>query len=98
MAGWMSTLGWLLTLLSTLWVVLIVLSQVAVWLLPARKKPGWLWVFAGDLIEIPVNWVRQAVPTVYRSVDLAPWLTILVLVLGNAFIFRALIYLGMLWR
>jgi uncharacterized protein YggT (Ycf19 family) len=98
MADWIRMAGWLLTLLATLWVVLIVLSQAAVWLLPTRKKPGLVWVFAGDLIEIPVNWVRQAVPTVYRSVDLAPWLTILVLVLFNAFIFRAMVYLGMLLR
>jgi uncharacterized protein YggT (Ycf19 family) len=97
-AEWIRTAGWLSTLVATLWVVLIVLSQAAVWLLPARKKPGLVWVFAGDLIEIPVNWVRQSVPTVYRSIDLAPWLTILILVLLNAFVFRAVIYLGMLLR
>ncbi|NTV52468.1 MAG: hypothetical protein HGA76_05595 [Candidatus Firestonebacteria bacterium] len=98
MADWIRTTGWLFTVLGSLWVVLIVLSQAAVWLLPSRKKPGLIWVLAGDLIEIPVNAVRRTVPTVYRSVDLAPWLTILVLVLCKAFIFRALIYLGMLLR
>jgi uncharacterized protein YggT (Ycf19 family) len=98
MADWIRAAGWLLTLLAALWVVLIVLSQAALWLLPARKKPGLAWVLAGDLTEIPVNWVRRVVPTVYRSVDLAPWMTILVLLLLNAFVFRALIYLGMLLR
>jgi uncharacterized protein YggT (Ycf19 family) len=98
MADWIRTAGWLLTWLATIWVVLIVLSQAASWLLPVRRKPGLVWVFAGDLIEIPVNGLRRAVPTVYRSVDLAPWLTILVLILLKAFVFRALIYLGMLLR
>ena len=98
MGHWILSAGWLLTLLAALWVVFIVLSQAAGWILPARKKPGLVWVFAGDVIEIPVNWVRRVVPTMYRHVDLAPWMTILALVLFNAFVFRALIYLGMLWR
>ena len=50
----------------------------------------------GTIADLPVNGVRYTIPTLYRDVDIAPWLTILLLVLMKTFIFRAMIYWGIL--
>jgi hypothetical protein len=70
--------------------------MLAEWVIPARKTPGLVWVWTAEIIELPVNGVRLTVPTLYRNVDFAPWLTIVLLVLLKTFVFRAMIYWGML--
>jgi hypothetical protein len=96
MADLMRIGGGVLTVLVSFWIVAILIKMVAGWLIPARKTPGLVWLWLGEIIEMPVNWVRVTVPTLYRNVDVAPWLTIVVMVLMKTFVFRAMIYWGML--
>lgn len=99
MAGAGIVLGALLGGLTTLWIVLL-LGKLAVGIMvpPARRPAAPLWRLCGEVIEGPVNAVRWALPTVYRKVDLAPWMTLLLLMLFKTFITRALVYWGMLHR
>ncbi len=89
------SLGWSLNLLASIWIVLLFLRMAFTLVRAGAPASGSWW---GRVIEAPVNWVRATFPTLYRRVDFAPWLTILILVLLNTFLFRALIYWGMLHR
>lgn len=84
--------AWVLSLLCWCWIVLIFIQTAVGWFSTrAGAGPGF-----GFMIAAPVNWVRRLVPTVYRALDVAPWLTILLLFLLAAFVFRALQYWGLL--
>jgi uncharacterized protein YggT (Ycf19 family) len=94
----MITGGWILNILGTTWIVLIVLNIVVAWLSAKTKKANLLRQWLQQVAEPPINLLRRTLPTVYREMDFAPWLTILILVLMKVFIFRAMIYWGMLNR
>jgi uncharacterized protein YggT (Ycf19 family) len=91
------TSGWVLDVLATMWMALILIKLLAGWLVPARTGRG-LRYRAALLVDLPVNLMRRTIPTVYRAVDFAPWLSLLLLVLVKTFVFRAMIYWGMLNR
>jgi len=98
MAQLLITGGWILNLLGTLWIILIILNLIVSWF-PSRSQTTKLvrqWLI--HVAEPPVNLLRCTLPTVYRQMDFAPWLTILILFLMKTFIFRAMIYWGMLNR
>ncbi len=99
MASFLVVSGWFLNALAVVWIGLILLKIIFGWFSPAgaRSSGGLAQVFSA-VVTAPVNWVRRTVPTVYRKVDFAPWLTILFLILIKTFIFRAMIYWGMLHR
>jgi len=90
------TAGWTLDALASIWMVLILIKLLAAWLVPARGEGQVLRFWMGRLVEVPVDIVRRTIPTVYRTVDFAPWLTLLLMVLVKTFILRAMIYWGML--
>ncbi len=90
--------GGLLNALATLWLVLLLLRILGGWMLPAPRNPGRARILLAAVVEAPVRWVQRLVPTVYRQVDFAPWLTILLLVLLKTFFFRAMLYWGLLHR
>jgi len=92
------TAGWVLDALATVWIVFILIRLLTAWLMPSAATARGLRFWAGRLVEVPVNVVRRTLPTMYRTVDFAPWLTLLFLVLFKTFIFRAMIYWGMLNR
>jgi uncharacterized protein YggT (Ycf19 family) len=89
--------GWLLDVLAAIWMALILLKLLTAWLVPAQAEKGLLFQ-AGRLVDLPVNFLRRVMPTVYRAVDFAPWLTLVMLVLVKTFVFRAMIYWGMLHK
>lgn len=97
-ADWVLALGWVLNALALLWVAFLLLRMLTGWLAPAGAGRGGIGTRAVAVIEVPVNAVRRLVPTVYRGLDLAPWLTLLLVVLVKTFLFRALVYWGMLHR
>lgn len=90
--------GWILNILGTIWIVLIVLNILVAWIPVKTKTPNFIRQWLLQVAEPPINLLRRTLPTVYREMDFAPWLTILILVLMKAFIFRAMIYWGMLNR
>lgn len=99
MAALVLTAGWVLDALATLWMLFILIRILTGWLLPSSgASRGGLWAWAGRLVEVPVNVVRRTIPTQYRTMDFAPWLTLLFIVLIKTFIFRAMIYWGMLHK
>lgn len=98
MSQLMITGGWIFNLLSTVWIVLIVVNLIVSWLPLKIKTPGIFQQWLRQVAEPPINLLRRTLPTVYRDMDFAPWLTILILVLMKVFIFRAMIYWGMLNR
>ncbi|MEW6515696.1 MAG: YggT family protein [candidate division FCPU426 bacterium] len=96
MAEGLLTTGWLLNLLASLWVGLILLDLLLAWVFKEDRRNGWLGNALAWLAGLPVNGLRRIMPTVYRGTDFAPWITILVLVLFATFLFRAMVYWGML--
>ncbi len=98
MAAFFITTGWLGDLLATVWIVLILIDLVWSWFQSKQKEPGLVRQWFAGVANPPVNLLRRTVPTVYRRTDFAPWLAILLLVLIKTFIFRAMIYWGMLHR
>jgi uncharacterized protein YggT (Ycf19 family) len=97
-ADWVLVLGWGLNVLALGWIALLLVRVLTGWLAPAASGRARAGAWAAAAIDAPVNAVRRLVPTVYRGVDLAPWLTVLLLVLIKTFLFRALVYWGMLHR
>lgn len=87
--------GWFLTLMAWIWIALILTKSLTGWFIHSTGE-GSSGFGINGLAEAPVNWVRRMVPTVYRSVDIAPWLTILLLMLFKTFVFRAMVYWGIL--
>ncbi len=90
------TLGWLGNIACVLWLVLI-LVDLGLRLIPSMQaQSGWAVMTIHRLAVPPVNLVRRMMPTVYREVDFSPWITLLGLILLKTFVFRAIIYWGML--
>ncbi len=98
MAWMLITLGWILDILSIIWIMLILLDILFSWIAAAGKSPGPVRYGLAKAAALPVDLLRRTVPTVYREMDFAPWLAILLLILMKTFIFRAMIYWGMLHR
>ncbi|MBN1595384.1 YggT family protein [candidate division FCPU426 bacterium] len=98
MAQFFITGGLILDWLATLWIALILLSLLVSWLPKAASAKGVFRTWLMHAAEPPILLLRRTLPTVYRGMDFAPWLAILILVLMKAFIFRAMIYWGMLNR
>ncbi|MCK5218188.1 YggT family protein [bacterium] len=98
MAWMLIVSGWILDLLSILWIMLILLDILFSWITTAGKPPGPVQYGLTKTAALPVDLLRRTMPTVYREMDFAPWLTILLLILMRTFIFRAMIYWGMLHR
>ena len=96
MSQLMITGGWVLNVMGTLWIVLILLYLILQWLPQKRSGAGFLQEGLQKITAPAVNLLRRTLPTVYRGMDFAPWLTILILVLMKTFIFRSMIYWGML--
>ena len=96
MAWMLITGGWILDILSIVWIILILLDILFSWIIMAGKTPGLVRYWLTKAAALPVNVLRRTVPTVYREMDFAPWLTILLLILMKTFIFRGMIYWGML--
>ncbi len=96
MAEGLLTAGWLLNSLATVWVGLILLDLLAAWVLKTNQRGGWLGNGLVWLAGLPVNLLRRVMPTVYRGMDFAPWLTMLLLLLFKTFVFRSMVYWGML--
>jgi uncharacterized protein YggT (Ycf19 family) len=90
--------GWILNIAGNTWVVFIVLEMLLSAVFTGSKRPGLLAYWLVRIANLPVNSIRRLIPTMYRRVDLAPWLTLLLLVLVNTFVFRAMIYWGVLHR
>ncbi len=96
MAWMLITSGWILDLLSIIWIMLILLDILFSWITTAGKTPGPARYWLTKVAALPVDILRRPLPTVYREMDFAPWLAILLLILMKTFIFRGMIYWGML--
>ncbi|MCD4812648.1 YggT family protein [bacterium] len=98
MAQLLITMGSIFNFMGSVWIGLILLDIILCWIVAKNKQRGLILIWISKLALPPVNLVRRTVPTVYREMDFAPWLTVFFLVLIKTFIFRALIYWGMLHR
>lgn len=98
MAEMLITMGWVADGLCLVWLIIILLDILVGWVPAWKKKSGWLLRASNRLALIPVNMMRRTIPTMYRGIDFAPWITVLALVLIKTFACRAVIYWGMLHR
>jgi len=98
MAQVMLVIGWILDVAAALWIGLILLEILLSWLWGGNKRPGLVGFWLVRAANLPVNFMRRSFPTVYRRMDFAPWLTLIVLVLLRTFVFRAVIYWASLQR
>ena len=98
MAEIIITLGWIGDVLCLAWLIVILLDILLNWLPSLKKNGGWIMVTLNRLALPPVNMLRRTLPTMYRGIDFAPWITVIALVLIKTFACRAIIYWGMLHR
>jgi uncharacterized protein YggT (Ycf19 family) len=95
MGHFMINLGWLLDVFSLIWICLILLDLICIWIF-GPSQSGFYHEWVHGIAQLPVNFLRATLPTVYRNTDFAPYLALLLLVLMKTFVFRAIVYWGML--
>ncbi len=98
MAELLITFGWIGDLLCLVWLILIVIDIISSWIPSLQNSKSRSMTILHRFAIPPVNMVRWSIPTMYRGVDFAPWITIIALVLIKTFACRAIIYWGMLHR
>ncbi len=96
MAELFITIGWLGYAACFFWLGLILVDLVLNLIPSLQSQPGWAVAFINRLALPPVNMMRRLLPTVYRDIDFSPWITLLGLIILKTFVFRAVIYWGML--
>lgn len=86
--------AWILDGLGSVWILLVCADLLAQWI-GGRRSPGWFRFQIGRAADFWVNCVRWVFPTVFREVDWAPAIGLLLLVALQALVFRGLMVWGL---